>query len=133
MVDPALLDNVEVPLGWTEYLYHVGCSRTMHSTLEAGLIVSGQDAKEGRQTVFFTALDPTSNEPHDEYQDLSRPRKVHYWSKCKVTQDFLYWISLRKAQAKGLTFWQARSHAVIFCDSVPLDRIEKVGEHQNLM
>ena len=28
MVDPLLLDALE----WTEYLYHVGCSRTMHSS-----------------------------------------------------------------------------------------------------
>ena len=30
----------------------------------------------------------------------------------------MYWINLRKAQDKGYTFWQTRSHAIIFYDSV---------------
>ena len=88
-------------VGWTEFLCHVGCARITHSILQAGRVVGGQDTKGGRQT----ALNPTSNEP-DEYQDLSRPRKVHYKSKWKVTQDATHWINLRRAQGKGSTFWQ---------------------------
>ena len=53
MVDPALLNNVEIPLGWTEYLYHVGCSTTTHSILQSVFITGGRDAKEGRQCVTF--------------------------------------------------------------------------------
>ena len=37
-VDPALLDNVEVLHRWSEYLYHVGCSRFLHSMFPSGLI-----------------------------------------------------------------------------------------------
>ena len=58
MVDPAL-GHVEIPFGWT-------ISTT-----------SGQDAEEGRQTVFFTMR----NEPDEEYQELSRPRnerRIHF-------------------------------------------------------
>ena len=57
-VDPPLLDNVEISHKWSEYLCHLGCSRCTHSILQSGLIAGGKDAKEGRQTVFFTALDP---------------------------------------------------------------------------
>ena len=78
VVDPALQDSIEIPLGWTEYLFHVGCSRTMHSIFQAGLIAGGKDAKEGQQTVFFTALDPTGDEIDEEYEDLTKPRKVHH-------------------------------------------------------
>ena len=84
------------PLGW--YLYHVGWSRTKYSILQAGLIAGRKDTNEGRQTVFFTALDvtaldPKSNEPDKEGQDLSGPRKVRNKSKWKVTHGAISWIN----------------------------------------
>ena len=47
-------------------------------------------------------------------------------SKWKMTQDVMYWINSRKAEDKGLTFWQTRSRAFILYDSVPADCIEKL-------
>ena len=82
--------------------------------MQAGLLAGGKDTKEGRETVFYTVLDPLGNEPDEEYEDLSKPRKVQYKSKWRVTQDAIYWINLRKAQDQELTFWQTRSHAIIF-------------------
>ena len=55
-------------------------------------IASGKDTKEGRQTVFFTALDPLRDDPDEEYQDLSTPRKVQYKSKWEGNQGALYWV-----------------------------------------
>ena len=120
-VGPAQLDNVEIPHGWREYIHHVSCSRFVHSIFQAG----GKDAKEGRQTVFCTALDSMSNEPDEEYQDLTRPRGVQYKCKWILHQAAIYWINLRKVQYKGLKFWQTRSHAIILYDSVPADCTEK--------
>ena len=64
MIDHALLDNVEIPLGWKESL----TSGVPQQCIPCftGLIAGGKNAKEGRQTVFFTAL-PMSDEP-EEYQ-----------------------------------------------------------------
>ena len=48
-VDPALLDNIEIPVGWKEYQYHVGGPLTSHSILQAELIAGGKDTeKDGR-------------------------------------------------------------------------------------
>ena len=59
LVDPALPDSVEVLLGWKEYfLPRRRSTETMHSMVQAGLVAGGNDTKEGRQTVFLTALDP---------------------------------------------------------------------------
>ena len=77
MVDLALLDDVEIPCGWSEYFDHVVCSRNVHSINQSGLIAGGKDATKGRQTVFFTALDPLSDEPDEEFQDLLKPPKEH--------------------------------------------------------
>ena len=61
--------------------------------------------------------------------DLSKPRKVHCKSKWKHSQGAVYWIHLAKAQEKGLTFLQTRSHAIFVHDSVPADCIEKISEN----
>ena len=92
LVDPELLNYVVIPLGWKEYLYHVGGSFTMHSITQAGLIAAGKDTKESRQTVRFTALDPWSDELDEKYEDLTKPRM-----QVRVTPDALYWINLKKS------------------------------------
>ena len=100
-VDPSLLDNFQIPFTWSEYFYHVGSSLDLHATIHSGLIAGGRDTKEGRQTVFFRAVNPFSNSQEEEYQDVSKPRKEHYKNKWKVIQDAKNWINLRKAQDKG--------------------------------
>ena len=118
-------------------LYHVGCSRYLHSIMQSGVVAGGKDAaNKGRQTVFFTALGTMNNEPEEEYQDLSKPRKIHCKGKWKIIQVAIYWVSLKKAQDNGLKIWQTRSHAMILYGSVPADCLEKVvrtktgGEYQ---
>ena len=103
----------------------------MTSILQAGLIPGGKERKEGRPTVFFTPFDPFGDEAEEEFNnDLSKPRKVRYYSKWKPHQDAVYWIHLARAQEKGLQFWQTRSHAIVVHDSVPADCIEKVVSMQ---
>ena len=60
---------------WSEYLYHVGSSLCMHSIIRSGLIAGGKDAKEGRQTVFFKAVDSLTGSQEEEYQDVSKITK----------------------------------------------------------
>ena len=59
LIAPELLNHVAIPPRWKEYLYHVGSFFAVNSILQAGLIAGGRDTEEGRQTVFFTFLDPT--------------------------------------------------------------------------
>ena len=57
-LDPALQDNILIPKGFTEYLYHVGIVSEMHSIIRSGLIPGGRSLKRGRQSVFFTMVNP---------------------------------------------------------------------------
>ena len=57
-IDPTLQDNVMLPSDFAEYIYHVGSSNGMHSIVLSGLIPGGKDVKSGRQTVFFTTVNP---------------------------------------------------------------------------
>ena len=66
---------------------HVGSPFTVNAIPQARLTASGRGTKEGRQTVFFTPLDPVGDEAEEEYDDLSKPRKVHSKNKWKVCQD----------------------------------------------
>ena len=49
------------------------------SILQSGLIAGGRERREGRQTVFFTPLNPFGDHPNEEHpsDDFSKPRKVH--------------------------------------------------------
>ena len=52
--------------------FHRGCSFSIQSILENGLIPGGKESDKGRQTVFFTPLnpfggDPKEEEPRDDY------------------------------------------------------------------
>ena len=121
LIAPELMRHVAIPYQWKEFLLHRGCSFCVTSILESGLIVRGRESKEGRQTIFFTPLNPLGGNPDEEEpcDDISKPRKVHQHSKWKNTQDAAYWVNLARTQDKGLRFWQTTSHAVIECNSVP--------------
>ena len=125
---PELMGHAAIPYKWKEFLFHRGCSCNVTSILTSGLIAGGRESKEGRQTVFFTPLNPFGYNPDKAgpSDDLSKPRKVHHYSKWKTRQDAVCWINLARAQDKGLQFWQTRSNAVIVHNSVPTDCIFKV-------
>ena len=128
LIVPELMGHVAIPNTWKEFLLHRGCSRDVTSILKSRLIAVGRASKEGRQTIFFTPLNPPGHNPDEEEpgDDLSKPRQIHYYSKWEPRQDAVFWINLARAQDKGLQFWQTRTHAVIVYSSVPADCIYKV-------
>ena len=92
----------------------VGSSHDMHSIILSGLIPGGKHVKRGRLTVFFTAVSPSSR---------IYTHKPQNW---RIHQNTVYWINFRVAQKKGLTFYQTRSNAIIFHNTLPAACIEKV-------
>ena len=75
--DPRLIPNC-----WTMYQLRANGVSTfttlvvpyLCTIIHSRLIAGRKDAKEGRQTVFFTALDSTGDAQEEEYQDVSKPR-----------------------------------------------------------
>ena len=57
-VDPAVQDNVLLPKGFTEYIYHVGNANEVNSIIRSGLIPGGKSLKRERKAVFFTTVNP---------------------------------------------------------------------------
>ena len=106
----------------------MGRARDQHSIAEIGLVAGGKELKEGRQTIFFTPLDPFNSDA-DEAEaitDASKPREVQYQIHWRPEQDASYWIHLSTAQYAGLEFWQTSSDAIVTYQSLPKECVVKV-------
>ena len=59
--------------------------------------------------------------------DLNVPRHAQYLHNAwKRHQDAVYWVDINLAIKKGLTFYQARSNAIILQETLPAYCIPKV-------
>ena len=75
--------------GIFHYIYHIGCAFNLHSIINNGLILGGQDLSR-RQTVFFLPTDPRDEDHRDpEHIDFSVPRRARY-----VHQDAVFWVDI---------------------------------------
>ena len=127
VVDPALQDNVLLPKGFTEYLYHVGSENELNSIIRSGLIPGGTSLKRGRQAVFFTTVKTMEDVYGIEETpgDLTKPRIAPYTNTWKRFQNTVFWCNLELAQERGLQFYQTRSHAVVLYSTLLAVCIEK--------
>ena len=75
-VDPELQDNVLLPKGFTEYIYHVGIASELSSRIRNALIPGRKHLKKGRQAVFFTTVNrmEDGNCMEKTPRDLTKPR-----------------------------------------------------------
>ena len=98
-----LMGHVAIPYKWKEFLFHRGGSYDVTSILKSGLIAGGRESKEGGQTIFFTLLNPSGYNPHEEgpCDDPSKPRKVQYQSKWQNSQDAVYCVNLARAHEEA--------------------------------
>ena len=77
LIDPTLQDNVVFQSNFCHYIYHVGCAINLHSIINSGLILGGQNLNNG-QTVFFLPVDPRDKSHKDpDTIDLNEPRHAH--------------------------------------------------------
>ena len=74
-----------------------------------------------KQTVFFLLVNPIDKEHKDlETIDLKAPRLAQYMQTAwKKHQHTVYWVDIKLAQKKGSKFYQTRSNAITFYDTLP--------------
>ena len=89
-IDSELQDNVLLPKEFTEYIHHVGNVSEMHSIIRSGLILGGQSLKRGRQSVFFTVVNPMDDDSCLEETpcDLTKPRIAPYKKTWKTSSKY---------------------------------------------
>ena len=121
LIDPALQDNVLIGPGIFPYIYHVGCNFNLHSIINNGLVLGGQDLSR-RQTVFFLPVDPR-NESHRDPEHIgllcthvSRDTLQNAWERH---QDAVFWVDIDLGIREGLMFYQTRSNAIILQGTLP--------------
>ena len=56
-----------IPSNFFQYIYHIGCAFNLHSIINSGLILGGQNSSK-RQTVFFLPVDLMDKSYKDLYQ-----------------------------------------------------------------
>ena len=81
-----------------------------------------------QQTVFFTSVDLNRNKEHKDPDavDLNAPRLAQYMHKAwKKHQNTVHWVGLKLAEKKGFKFFQTRSNAITFYDTLPAYCIPK--------
>ena len=127
IIDPLLQDNVVIPSRFFQYIYHIGCAFNLHSIINNGLILGGQNSSK-RQTVFFLPVGPRDKMHQNPAKiDLTVPRRAQYLhSAWKKHQDAVFWVDIDLAMRKGLTFHQTRSNAIILQGTLPAFCIAKV-------
>ena len=127
LIDPLLQDNVVIQRGFFQHIYHIGGAFNLHSIINNGLILGGQNSSK-RQTVFFLPIDPREKGHKDpEKIDLNVPRRAQYLhSAWKKHHDAVHWVDIDLAIRKGLTFYQTRSNAIILQGTLPAYCIPKV-------
>ena len=124
LIDPSLQHNVVIQSNFFQYIYHVGCAFNLHSIISLGLIPGGQSSSK-RQTVFFLPVDKNHKDP--DVIDSSVPRRAQYLHEAwKRHQNAVFWVDINLAIAKGLTFYQTRSNAIILQETLPAYCIPKV-------
>ena len=104
LIDPSWQDNVVIPSGFFQYIFHIGCG------------------------IFFLPIDPRDKSHKDPDEiDLNVPRHAQYLhNKWKRHQDAVYRVDINLAVEKGLTFYQTRSNAIILQETLPASCIPKV-------
>ena len=127
LIYPSLQDNVVIPSN-SSNIYHIGCAFNLHSIINNGLILGGQNSSK-RQTVFFLPFEPRDKEHKDpEEIDLNVPRHAQYlhnaWKRHIKTQYIGFDINL--AIQNGLTFYHTRSNVIILQETLPAYCIPKV-------
>ena len=113
--------------GIFHYIYHVGCTFKLHSIINNGLVLGGQNLSR-RQSMFFLPVDPRKEDHKDpEYIDYSVPRLARYLQYARNRhQDAVFWVDIDLAIKEGLTFYQTRSNVIILQGTLPAHCIPKV-------
>ena len=127
-INPALQDNVLLPEGFTECIYHVGNGKELRSIVNHGFIPGGVSLRTGRQAVFFTIVIPMDNQDGlgETLCDLSQSknRAIQKYLETLSKYSILMQFEVRSTK-EDCNFHQTRSNAVILYDTLLAEFIEK--------
>ena len=127
LVDFSLQENVIIPSDFFQCVHHVGCAINLHSIINSGL-TRRSNFEQQTKKVFCLLVHPMDQYLKDpDTIDLNAPRHAQYLHKAwKRHQNTVYWVDINLVLKKGLKFYQTRSNAVIFHETLPTYCFPKV-------
>ena len=97
IISPRLMNYVLIPYRWKRVIYHVGRARDQYFIAEAGLVAGEKERKEGRQTIFFTPLDPFNSDADEAESSTDKETKkstlsnsLETWTRCSVLDSLVH-------------------------------------------
>ena len=57
-IDTSLQDNVVIPTKFFHYIFHIGCAFNLHSVINSGLKLGGQESKQETRQYSSCLIDP---------------------------------------------------------------------------
>ena len=120
--------NVLIPDNIFEYISHIECAINLHSITNSGLIPEGQIFGQGKTDVILYGCESHEQETQRSVRDcFTAPRLAWYKQKTwKRHQDTVYWVDTQFAQRKEFKFYQTRSNAIMFYDTLSAYCIPRV-------
>ena len=115
-INAALQDNVLLPEGFTECIYHVGSGKELRSMVNHGLIPGGVSLRMGRQAVLFTIVIPVDNQDglEETQYDSPQARIAPYKNTWKRFQNTVFLVHFEaRSKKRTAILYQTRSNAVI--------------------
>ena len=111
-IDPTLQDNVLLPKGFTECIYHVGNANELNSITRNGLIPGGTKPQERKTSGLLHHSEPDGRRTWHRRNTMRS-----YETKDRAIQEYLetpskhsILVHLKLAQEKDWQFYQTRSH-----------------------
>ena len=99
MIPPEMLGHVLIPHMWKEFVFDRGCSFILTSILNAGIDTQGSSHHWTRG----------GTEEEEYCRDLTKPRKFHYKTGWKHSENAVYGIHLGRTQEKSICVWAKRN------------------------
>ena len=98
-----------------KYNYHIGCVINLHSIMNSGLIPAGQKIEHKTDSIL-PACESCGQRTQRSWEiDLKAPRHAQYMQTAwKKNQNTVYSVDINLAQKNWLKFYQTRSNAIIF-------------------
>ena len=87
-------------------------------------MAGAKNSKQGRQTVFFTAVDPMNEPPTDESYDVKQPGEVLLSNEVESIPECSLLDQPEKCLRQDFVFWQTNSNAIILDKSGAVDCLE---------
>ena len=127
LIDPSLQDNVIIQRGFFQHIYHIGCASSSSFCHQQWIDTWRSEFKQETESILFAY-----------WSQRQRPwRSCNDWVECTSSSAIRaqrmeeaprrgilgwYW----SWNQKGLTFYQTRSHAIIFQETLPAYCIPKI-------